>query len=149
MHAEQDDLEKRNQELADAYKEKNKAQQVLQRRYQLLKANVMATHVVNAAGDEADFTVQTARGNRLVDRLPGARTGTANLSQLGHNQHHGGGRHHNRENSGSSGSGPHHQTGGVGLAPSWNTQLPGRGPGCVFTGSGFPSILCVLPDTWV
>lgn len=142
MHMEQESLEKRNEELVDAYKEKNKAQQQLQKRYQSLKAQVMATQVVHAAGDEANFTVQTARGNRFVDRLPGARTGTANLNQVGSSQHHGGGRQHNRGNSGSSGSsGQQQQRGGIGLAPPWNSQLQNRGLGRMHTRSEFLSLV--------
>jgi len=140
--AEQASLESKNNELADAFREKSKSQQQIQKRYQSLKAQVMATHVANAAGDEADFTVQTARGDRFVDRIPGARTGTANLSQLGPSQHHRGGRHHNRGISGSSGSSGHQQQrGGLGLAPAWNPQLQGRSLGRVYTGSEFSPLL--------
>lgn len=149
MQAEQASLEQKNHELVDAFREKSKAQQQLQKLYQSLKAQVMATHVANAAGDEADFTLHTARGDRFVDRLPGTRTGTANLSQLSASQHHGGrGRHHNRDGSGSSGSSGQ-QRGGVGLGFQWNTQLKGRGPGGqLHTGRKCPFslVLRILPS---
>ena len=144
MHAEQASLESKNHELAEAYREKSKSQQQIQKRYQSLKAQVMATHVANAAGDEADFAVHTARGDRFVDRLPGARTGTMNPSQPGLSQQHGAGRRHNRGNSGSSGSSGHQQRGGVGLVPPWNSQLQGRGFGRVYTGSEYYSAVMWL-----
>ena len=82
MQAEQEILEGKNYELAKAYKQKTKAQAQTQALYQQLKGNVMATQVAHAAGDEAAYTIQTARGDRFIDRLPGTRTGTANYSQM-------------------------------------------------------------------
>ncbi|KAF2691310.1 hypothetical protein K458DRAFT_70033 [Lentithecium fluviatile CBS 122367] len=140
MHVEQASLEQKNHELVEAYREKSRSQQQIQKMYHSLKAQLMATHVATAAGDEAEFALHTARGDRFVDRLPGVRTGTGttNLSQHGPSQRHGGGSHHNRGGSGSSGdSGP--QRGGVGLAPPWNSQLQGRGLGRVHTGNKLSS----------
>jgi hypothetical protein len=136
MYAEKKDLEDKNSNLVEAFREKNKAQQRALRDYQSLKAKVMATTVANAAVDEADLTLHTVRGDRYVDRLPGARIGTAHLSQLGANQSHSSGRHHHRGHSGSSGSNDHqNQRGGIGIAPQWSPQLQGRGLGRVHTGS--------------
>ncbi|KAF2869857.1 hypothetical protein BDV95DRAFT_497122 [Massariosphaeria phaeospora] len=126
MQAEQASLEHKNHELIDAYREKTKTHQQVQKLYQSLKAQVMASHVANAAGDEADYTLNTARGDRFVDRLPGTRTGTANFSQHGPGpQQRGTGRQRNGAESGSSGS--NSQRGGsVRLAP-WNSQAQDRG----------------------
>jgi hypothetical protein len=133
MKAEQASLEAKNHELVEAFKEKTKSQQQTQKLYQSLKAQVMASHVAHAAGDEAEFTLQTARGDRFIDRLPGARTGTANYSQMGHSQQTGGGRRHHRENSrssGSSGRQQQQQGGGIHLGPPFNHSiLHGRGLG--------------------
>jgi hypothetical protein len=65
----------------------------------------MATQVANAAGEEVDHAMQSIRqGDRFVDKIPGMRSGTVNLNQLGTNQQRAGGRLHNRGGSGSSGS---------------------------------------------
>ena len=49
--------------------------------YQSLKAQVMASRVVNAAGDEVDMALNTVSGDRFVDRIPGVRTGTGGFTQ--------------------------------------------------------------------
>jgi hypothetical protein len=88
-----------------------------------LKAQVMATHVANAAGEEVDHAMQSIRqGDRFVDKIPGIRSGTVNLSQLGANLQHGGGRVHNRGGSGSSGSSGQPNGG----RPRFNPQLQSR-----------------------
>jgi hypothetical protein len=134
MQAEQTSLEAKNHELVEAFKEKTKSQQQTQKLYQSLKAQVMASHVAHAAGDEAEFTLQTARGDRFIDRLPGTRTGTANYNHMGASQQMGGGRPHHRENSRSSGSSGRQQQqqqgGGIHLGPPFtNSHLQGRGLG--------------------
>jgi hypothetical protein len=136
MQAEQASLEAKNHELVEAFKEKTKSQQQTQKLYQSLKAQVMASHIAHAAGDEAEFTLQTARGDRFIDRLPGTRTGTANYSQMGHSQQTSGGRLHHRENSRSSRSSgrqqqqQQQQAGGIHLGPPFNnSHLQGRGLG--------------------
>ncbi|KAL6155900.1 hypothetical protein ACJBU6_06096 [Exserohilum turcicum] len=126
MQADLAELESKNHGFAEAFKEKTKAHQRTQNLYQALKAQVMASQVAHAAGDEAEFTLQTARGNRLIDHLPGARSGTANLSQVGMTQQ-AGSRLHNRVTSRSSGSSGRHQQSGVHVGPSFNSQLHGRG----------------------
>lgn len=128
MQTEHSSLEAKNHELVDAFKEKSKSQQHITKLYQALKAQVMASHVATAAGDEAEMTLQTARGDRFIDRLPGTRTGTANYSQMGVNQQMGGGRPHNRDNSRSSGSSGQ-QRGGIGLRSNYASQVQGRGLG--------------------
>ena len=137
MRAEQASLEAKNHELIDAFREKTKSQQQTQKLYQALKAQVMASHVANAAGDEAEFTLQTARGDRYINRLPGTRTGTANFNQMGVGQQAGAARRRNRDNSRSSGSS--NVQGGNGLGPAYTLQ--GRGLGdSVHTGREYSFI---------
>ncbi|KAF2638053.1 hypothetical protein P280DRAFT_471710 [Massarina eburnea CBS 473.64] len=136
LQEERMDLEKKNHELGEAFREKSHSQQKTQRMYQQLKAQVMAAHVADAAGDEADMAIHTTvRGNRFVNKIPGVRSGTAgtgNLTQLGASQTIGSGRrHHNRGGSGSSGSNEQ-QRGGIGLGPLFGSHLQQRG----FGGSG-------------
>ena len=134
MQAEQASLEAKNHELVDAFKEKTRSQQQTQKLYQALKAQVMASHVANAAGDEAEFTLQSVRGDRFIDRLPGTRTSTANFGQAGVGQQTSSGRPHNRDNSRSSRSGGQ-QLGGIRIGPSYTSHLQGRDSGGrVFTG---------------
>jgi hypothetical protein len=134
MQQEHEVLEKKNHELVDCFREKAKSQQHVTKLYQALKAQVMASHVATAAGDEAEMTLQTARGDRFIDRLPGTRSGTANYSQMG------GGRPHGRADSRSSGSSEQQRQqqqqqhrGGVGLGPAFHLQSRGLG---VRTGTG-------------
>lgn len=111
----------------------------------------MASHVAHAADDEVDFALQSVRGDRFVDRLPrlpGTRTGSANLSQVGVAQQQMGGRRHNRDISGSSGSGGQ-RGGGIGLGPSWNSQLQSQGlAGRGFTGREFSHSHMSHPKYW-
>jgi hypothetical protein len=131
MQTEQASLEQKNHELVDAFREKSRAQQQMQKLYQSLKAQVMASHVANAAGDEADLTLHTARADRFVDRIPGARTGTGNFSQpgMGNQQARGGNGQHNRNGSGSSGGGEQLCARGNGLPAPWNSQSQGHALG--------------------
>jgi len=124
MQTEQASLEAKNHELVDAFKERTKSQQQTRKLYESLKAQVMASHVANAAGDEAEFALQTARGNRFIDRLPGTRSGTANFNRL----QAGGRRQHERNNSRSSGSSGQQQ-GSIGIGPPYSSYLQGRGMG--------------------
>ncbi|CAO2650602.1 Nn.00g018940.m01.CDS01 [Neocucurbitaria sp. VM-36] len=133
-YAEQTSLEAKNHELVDAFKEKTRSQQQTQKLYQSLKAQVMASHVANAAGDEAEFTLQSVRGDRFIDRLPGTRTSTGNFGQAGVGQQTSSGRPHNRDNSRSSRSGGQ-QIGGIRIGPTYTSHLQGRDSGSrVFTG---------------
>ncbi|RMZ69207.1 RXT2 [Pyrenophora seminiperda CCB06] len=128
MQAEQESLQDKNHELAEAYKEKAKAQQQTLKLYQGLKAQVMASHVAHAAGDEAAYTLQTARRDRFIDRLPGTRTGSSNYNQMAMPQQPGSNRLHERDMSRSSGSsGRQRQGGGVQQAPPFHPHLQGRG----------------------
>lgn len=123
MHAEQTSLEAKNQELVDCYREKSKAYANTQKMYQSLKAQVMATQVADAASYEAAHAVHpAARRDRVLDRLPGTRTGSAaNFSQA---QQAGQGRVHQRNDSQSSGSGQ--QQRGINLHPSFSNHLRAR-----------------------
>jgi hypothetical protein len=129
MQQEHAALEANNHELINAFKEKSKSQQHITKLYQALKAQVMASHVATAAGDEAELTLNTARGDRFIDRLPGTRTGTANYSQMGINQQMGGGRPHRRTDSHSSDSTGQHPRGGINIGPPFAPHLQGRGLG--------------------
>ncbi|KAE8851708.1 hypothetical protein HRS9122_01995 [Pyrenophora teres f. teres] len=139
MQAEQVSLEDKNHELSGAYKEKAKAQQQTLKLYQGLKAQVMASHVAHAAGDEAEYTLQTAQRDRFIDRFPGTRTGTANYGQMAMPQQTGGGRPHERDTSRSSGRSGLQRQGGVQHGPPFHAHLQGRGlGGRVHTGQSAP-----------
>lgn len=126
MQTEQASLEAKNHELVAAFKEKTKSQQQTQKLYQSLKAQVMASHIANVAGNEAEFTLQTARGDR-IDRLPGTRTSTTRLSQIGVGQQTGSGRPHNRVHSRISASSGRQEQSGIGFGQPHTLQ--GRGFG--------------------
>ena len=126
MQAEQEALETKNFELAKAYKEKTIAHQRVQNHYQALKGQVNLTHVARAAGNEAAHTLQNARGDRFIDRLPGTRTGTANYSQINMSHQAGGGRMHNRDFSRSSENSGRLQQSGIHIGPPFNPSLQRR-----------------------
>ncbi|EMD91485.1 hypothetical protein COCC4DRAFT_188455 [Bipolaris maydis ATCC 48331] len=128
MQADLVELESKNHGFAEAFKEKTKAHQRTQNLYQALKAQVMASHVAHAAGDEAEFALKSARGDRFIDRLPGARSGTANFSQIGPSQQIGD-RLHKRIISRSSGSSGRQQQGSIHIGPPFNSQLHGHSLG--------------------
>ncbi|KAF2472159.1 uncharacterized protein BDR25DRAFT_221303 [Lindgomyces ingoldianus] len=128
MQAEQASLEQKNHELVEAFQQKSRAQQQVQKLYQSLKAQVMASHVANAAGEEASISLHTARSDRFIDRIPGTRAGTANFSQPSNPQQARAGRQHNMDGSRSSDSGGA-QRGGINLGPAWNSQVQGQGLG--------------------
>lgn len=123
-------LEAKNNELSEAYKDKAKALARQKKMYDSLKQQVMASQVAVAAGDEAELTIQTARGNRFIDRMPGARAGTGVYSHPGIVQQPGGGRARNRTGSASSGSSVQ-QRGGVGIShvSTYASHLQGSGLG--------------------
>jgi hypothetical protein len=125
MQAEYAALEAKNHELGDAFKRKSQSLQHTQKLYQALKGQVMASHVATAAGDEAEMTLHTARGDRFIDRLPGTRSGAANYNQMGASQRMDSGRPHNRVNSRSSGCSGQQQR-GIGLGHSYAPHLQGR-----------------------
>lgn len=126
MQAEQATLEANNHELVDAYQKRTKSHQQTQQLYQSLKAQVMASQVANAAGDEADHALRAVRGDRFIDRIPGTRTGTVNLKRLSSIQQTGDRKAHDRNISRSSGSSGQKQ-GGIGIGPSYASQLQARG----------------------
>jgi hypothetical protein len=126
MQAEHAVVEEKNHELSDGFKKKSQSLIHTTKLYQALKAQVMASHVANAAGDEAEMTLQSARGDRFINRLPGTRTGTANYNQMGASQRVSGHRLHNRADSRSSGSSGLR---GNGLGHNFTPQLQGRGSG--------------------
>lgn len=123
MQVEQTNLEHKNRELIDAFREKSKTQQQIQKLYQSLKAQVMASQVATAATDEAENTIHTASRDRFVDRIPGARSGLQqrfNQFSVGYP----GSRRHDRQGSGSSGGndGRANETRNIGLGSSWNNH---------------------------
>ncbi|KAF2706851.1 Clavaminate synthase-like protein [Pleomassaria siparia CBS 279.74] len=133
MQTELTGLEEKNIELANALKEKSRAHQQTQKQYQALKAHGMLSHVAHAASDQASFAINTVRGDRFVDRIPGARTGTVNFGHVGAFQQHGGRKRQERGGSGSSGSVG--QGGGIGLGPVWNSHHAQGQQGRVYTGT--------------
>jgi hypothetical protein len=128
MQVEQTVLEEKNHELRDAFKQKAHSLQHTTKLYQALKAQVMASHIATAAGDEAEMTLQTARADRFVERLPGTRIGSSYYNQTGRRQM-GGGRSHNRDDSRSSGSSGQQQGGGIGLGHRYAPHLQGQSLG--------------------
>ena len=128
MQAELAELQSKNHGFAEAFKEKTRAHQRTQQLYQAQKAQLMASQVAHAAGDEAEFTLHSARGDRFIDRFPGARSGTAYFSQTGTTQL-AGDRLHKRIVSRSSGSSGRQQPGGIHAGPPFDSQLQGRGLG--------------------
>lgn len=61
--------------MADAYKEKAKTQAHLHKVYTQLKAQVLAGQFASAASDDAEATLQSATGDRFIDRLTGPAAG--------------------------------------------------------------------------
>ncbi|KAL5114662.1 hypothetical protein ACEQ8H_007456 [Pleosporales sp. CAS-2024a] len=121
MQREQAILEEKNHELGDAFTQKARALQQTTKLYQALKAQVMASHVADAAGNEA-------RGDRFIDRMPGTRTGTAQYTQTGPAQGVGRARYHNRGDSKSSGSNGQ-QRQGIGIKQHYPVHLQRRAMG--------------------
>ncbi|KAH6615299.1 RXT2-like protein [Boeremia exigua] len=131
QQVEEDKLLAQNTDLSNGYRDKARALQRQKKQYDSLKGQVMASHVASAAGDQAELTLQTARGKRFIDRMPGARSGSGAYSQLnGAVQMPSGSRPHDRQGSGSSGSSGLQRGGaGVGPAPTYASHLQGRGLG--------------------
>lgn len=127
MQVEQASLEAKNHELVDAFKEKTKSQQQTQKLYQSLKAQVMASHIANAAGNDAEFTLQSTRADRFIDRLPGTRTGMAKFGQIGDTQQNGGRKPHDRVISRSSASSGQQEQSGIGIGQGHTLQGQGLG----------------------
>ena len=69
MQADQKNLEQKNHELMEAFKEKSRNQQQVQKLYQSLKAQVMASQVASAASDDADNAINTVASNRFIDHI--------------------------------------------------------------------------------
>lgn len=66
MHVEQKDLEQKNYDLAEKFREKSKHQQQLQKLYQQLKQQQLAQGMEKAADNDADNVLHTAgQGNRI------------------------------------------------------------------------------------
>lgn len=61
MRIEKSNLEDKNQELINAFREKSKALQNTQRMYQGLKAQMMASHTEHAAAEDAENTLKNMR----------------------------------------------------------------------------------------
>lgn len=127
MHEDQASLEQKNQELADAFRDKSRAQAQAQKLYQSLKAQVMATQVAHAAGEDVDTALDTIRqGDRFIDRFPGVRSGAANVGHGSTMQQRGGVHSHNPGRSGSSeGGGIHGGGGGLRLNPPLQARMFG------------------------
>lgn len=78
LHLEKKTLEQKNQELANAFREKSKAQQRLQTLYQRLKSQQNATQTQNAAADEAEHMIQSMTNPQFdIYRDPGPQRPSA------------------------------------------------------------------------
>lgn len=71
MHVEQKNLEQKNHDLAEAFREKAKNQQQLQAMYSKLKQQQMASGMAYAAQDDAEQTLQAASGDFLNNKRAG------------------------------------------------------------------------------
>ena len=67
MHLEQRALEQRNAELIDAFKDKSKSHQQIQKMYQALKAQAAATQVQAAASDDAEQILHVGGSQAFMD----------------------------------------------------------------------------------
>jgi hypothetical protein len=120
MHEEQTSLENKNHDLSAAFTERCKAHSKVQKMYQTLKAELMANQAADAAAQEADFAVNTARADRYIDRIPGTRMGTGDLGHLPSQAARDAGRQHNRNGSGNLGGVQPPRD--VRIGGAWNTQ---------------------------
>lgn len=102
VQIEQKNLEQRHNDLTDAFREKTKAHQQMDKAYRSLKAQVMSSHVATAASDDAEIALQSATGNRFVDRL-GTRNGGQTDARRYPVDHRGIEQIHSRQRSGGSG----------------------------------------------
>ncbi|KAK5294407.1 hypothetical protein LTR16_001366 [Cryomyces antarcticus] len=119
VHTDQKHLEQKNHELVTAYKEKSRSQQQIQKLYQSLKSQVMASHVQTAASDDAENTLQTVTGSRFIDRLGTSRAPQSQYAQFSAG-HRGAEQIHSRQRSSGSGGITAQYSGPVGGA--WNSQ---------------------------
>lgn len=121
----------KNNELSVAYKEKARDYARQKKQYEALKGQLMASHVAVAAGDQAELAVQSARGKRLVNRMPGVKAGTGAYNHPDGAAYQPGARGlHNRQGSGSSGSSGMQRGGiGIGPAPPYALYVQARGLG--------------------
>ncbi|KAL1642374.1 hypothetical protein SLS58_005448 [Diplodia intermedia] len=76
---EQRRLDDEMHKMADAYREKAKTQAHLHKVYTQLKAQVLAGQVASAASDDAEATLQSATGDRFIDRITGTAAGHPRL----------------------------------------------------------------------
>lgn len=76
VQLEQKNLEQRNEDLVQAFREKSRSQQQAQRLYQNLKTQVLASQVQLAASDDAEQTLHYATNNRPHDRFDPSNSST-------------------------------------------------------------------------
>lgn len=122
MAAEYEALEANTHDLANEFKQRCRALQQSQSKYQALKAQVMASQVASAAGDE--IKTFTARRDRFIDRMPGTRIGSTTNNRMA-TQEYNGTRTHARVDSRSSSTGAQ-QPAGLNLKPSYTSHIQGR-----------------------
>jgi hypothetical protein len=63
------EIDKKNWDLSEAYKQKAKGFQELNRKYNALKNDKMKDQVIDAASDDAERVLHTVTGNRFINRL--------------------------------------------------------------------------------
>ncbi|KAL1303522.1 hypothetical protein AAFC00_006897 [Neodothiora populina] len=69
LHIDKKNLQRKNQELANAFREKSRAQERLQGLYQKLKSQQSAHLIQHAAADDVDTVIHSINGADFVDDL--------------------------------------------------------------------------------
>jgi hypothetical protein len=67
------EVDKKNWELQEAFREKAKAHADIRKKYDMLKGDKMKDQVIDAASDDAERVLYSITGNRFVNRID-ART---------------------------------------------------------------------------
>ncbi|KAF2842204.1 hypothetical protein M501DRAFT_927313 [Patellaria atrata CBS 101060] len=81
LQLEKKNLEQRNHELVEAYKEKSKTHSQTQKMYQNLKAQVLNSQAAAAATEDIEHHLQTATAQRFTDRIGLGVIGTSTYPQ--------------------------------------------------------------------
>jgi E3 ubiquitin-protein ligase CCNP1IP1 len=72
MHVDQDNLRRKNEELAQAFRDKSRKHSQTQELYDKLKRRVMLGQVQNAASDAVDHTIHASTvSNRFMEPMTG------------------------------------------------------------------------------
>ncbi len=71
MLLDQDNLRRKNEELAQAFRDKSRKQSQTQELYDKLKRRIMLGQVQDAASDAVDQTIHASAGDRFIDLTSG------------------------------------------------------------------------------